>query len=361
MTEYNYDYNLPEDLIGKGNKKGRDDSKLLIVNTETDEIIFDNYFNVHKYLPEKSLMILNETKVVPARVEMYKETGGKVEVFFLANEIKDKNKIPVVVDRKIELDKYLFATKEMAENFASQNFQPNAFYFKIILQEENKFYLEPVLENREVNLNFDLEEFLEKYGSTPTPKYIKINENTTEEIKEKYQTIFANSGMSVAAPTASLHLTEKVFENLKNKNIEIEKIRLDVGFGTFVTPTEENIKKGIIHKEPVYIKNEIMEKIENTKKENKQIIAVGTTVVRSLESYSGKQFFDTDIFIKPPFDFKVVDILQTNFHLPNTSLMMLVQAFLEYKGSKFKLVDIYEIAIENKFEFYSLGDVMLII
>jgi S-adenosylmethionine:tRNA ribosyltransferase-isomerase len=284
-------------------------------------------------------------------VELYKDTGGKVEVFFLANEIKDKNKFPVVVDRKIEVGKYLYIKE--SEKLIQ--------VFKIFSQEENKFYLQAVLENGKENLSFDLEQFLDKYGNTPTPKYIKIEEKNNEEIREKYQTIFAKDGMSVAAPTASLHFTEKVFEDLKNKKCEIEKIRLDVGFGTFITPTDENMKKGKIHTEPVFIKNEIIKNILNAKNENRKIVAVGTTVVRSLESYSGEEVFDTDIFIKPPHNFKMIDILQTNFHLPNTSLMMLVQAFLKYKGSKLNLVDIYNIAIENKFEFYSLGDAMLIL
>ncbi len=370
MTRYKYDYFLPKELIANVGAEPRDSSRLMIVNTKTDEIVFDHYFNVHKYLPESSLMILNETKVVPARVELYKETGGKVEVFFFANEIKDKNKIPIIVDRKIEVNAFLYI-----KNIESRLEQ----VFKIISQEENKFYLQPVLENGEMNLNFYLEKFLEKHGKTPLPKYIKTTGESEQknifekEIREKYQTIFAKSGMSVAAPTASLHFTERVFENLKIKNIDIKKIRLDVGFGTFVTPTSDNIKKGKIHTEPVYIKKEIIKKIENAKKEDRKIIAVGTTVVRSLESWAGnlpkanfqpetqEYFFDTDIFIYPSFDFKIIDIVQTNFHLPNTSLMMLVQAFLEYKGSKLKILDIYMLAIENKFRFYSLGDVMLII
>ena len=346
---YSYDYNLPKELIAHTPLSVRDQSKLFVFDTKSGQIMHDHFYNLHKYIPEKSVFVLNKTKVVKARVWLYKETGGKVECFFLTNEIKDLQKIPCIVDRKLEVGKSVYTTD-------------GVFSFKIIVQEENTFYLGPQFPTEKFY------EFLEKYGEVPLPKYIK-NEDINEKLHTRYNTIFAEQGRSLAAPTASLHFTEKVFKDLKEKDCTFESVYLDVGLGTFKIPTPEDVKKGKLHTEPVSIEKRVLENIENAKKEGRNVVCVGTTVVRSLESLKIKDVdtqsdtihFDTDIFIKPPYRFAYPDILITNFHLPETSLMMLVQAFLEDKGSNAQLVDLYKEAILQNYRFYSFGDAMLIV
>lgn len=351
MSSQNYLYNyfLPKELIAHTPFPVRDQSKLFIFDTKSGQITHDHFYNLHKYIPEKSVFVLNKTKVVKARVWLYKETGGKVQCFFLTNEIKDLQKIPCIVDRKLDVGKCVSTAD-------------GAFSFTITLQEENTFYLEPQFPTEKFY------EFLEKYGEVPLPKYIK-NEDINEELHTRYNTIFAEQGRSLAAPTASLHFTEKVFKDLKEKDCTFESVYLDVGLGTFKTPTAEDIEKGRLHTEPVSIEKRVLQNIENAKKEGENVVCVGTTVVRSLESLKIKNIntkqdmihFDTDIFIKPPYKFTYPDILITNFHLPETSLMMLVQAFFEYKGSDMQLVDLYKNAISQNYRFYSFGDAMLIL
>lgn len=347
---YSYEYDLPKELIAHTPLAVRDESKLFVFNTKTGEVIHDHFYNLAKYIPAESIFVLNKTKVVKARTFLYKKTGGKVECFFLTNEIKDFTKIPCIVDRKLNV----------GENLQDRS---GKWKFKIVGQEENTFYLQP---NFDTDLFF---QFLEQVGEVPLPKYIK-SENVGEEIYERYNTIFAEVGKSLAAPTASLHFTEKVFQDLSNKNCTFEAVYLDIGLGTFKTPTPEDVGKGRLHTEPVSIEKKVLQNIESARKNNK-IVCVGTTVVRSLESLKIRNIdlqnikdwitFDTDTFIKSPYKFTYPDILITNFHLPETSLMMLVQAFLEFKGSDVQLVDLYKRAIENNYRFYSFGDAMLIL
>jgi S-adenosylmethionine:tRNA ribosyltransferase-isomerase len=349
LQTYSYNYILPKGSIAHTPLSVRDESKLFVFETKTGKVIHDYFYNLHKYIPEKSVFVLNKTKVVKARVWLYKETGGKVECFFLTNEIKDLHRIPCIMDRKLEAGK-------------SVSTIDGTFVFKIVEQAENTFYLEPQFPTEKFY------EFLEEFGEVPLPKYIK-NEDVNDELHIRYNTVFADQGRSLAAPTASLHFTERVFKDLKEKNCTFESVYLDVGLGTFKTPTREDIEKGKLHTEPVSVSAKVLQNIENAKKEGKNIVCVGTTVVRSLESLKIKNVdqtddvmhFDTDIFIKPPHKFTYPDILITNFHLPETSLMMLVQAFLEYKGSDMQLVDLYKQAIEHHYRFYSFGDVMLIV
>lgn len=349
LPNYSYNYFLPKELISHTPLPVRDESKLFVFDTKTGEVTHDHFYNLHKYISEKSVFVLNKTKVIKARVWLYKETGGKVECFFLTNEIKDLQKIPCIVDRKLEVGKFVST-------------QDQAFKFKIIEQVENIFCLQPQFESDKFY------EFLEKYGEVPLPKYIK-NEDVDDELYIRYNTVFAEQGRSLAAPTASLHFTERVFKSLEEKDCTFESVCLDVGLGTFKTPTKEDVEKGRLHTEPVSIEKNVLQNIENAKIEKRNVVCVGTTVVRSLESLKIKNIntqsdvihFDTDIFIKPPYIFTYPDILITNFHLPETSLMILVQAFLEHKGSDTQLIDLYAEAIDQHYRFYSFGDAMLIL
>ncbi len=352
MTSLNdplYSFELNEVLIGNSPSDKRDESRLFVFDTKTGAIHFDHFKNITKYLPEESLLVLNETRVVPARVYLHKETGGKVEVLFLMNLWKEGEElVPAIVDRKIEVGQQLVSCDR-------------AYTFHIEKQDENVFVLKPL---------FDIatfRTFLDTYGETPLPHYIQGVEMTEEKVRARYQTIFGKEAYSIAAPTASLHFTEEVFTSLKEKHIERVGVTLHVGLGTFKPLTEDNFKNNTLHLER-YVINQDTAKLLLKAKENKTpVIAVGTTSVRTLESYArdhitGEGVEDmTTIFIHPPYDFKMVDHLITNFHLPNSSLMMLVEAFLQHKKSDKHLVELYEIAIKENFHFYSFGDSMLIL
>lgn len=345
-----YDYELPEGLIRTQGVEPRDMARLFVYDTKTDTVTLDIFSNLSKYLPEQSLLVLNDTRVLPARLWLRKETGGKIEVFVLLNQLVDEERIPVLVDRKVIVGQtLLFAGDESLE---------------IVDQEENIFFIKlPGGKKR-------LYELLEQYGETPVPHYLEDTSLPEDDLRARYQTVFAKSDAgeraSVAAPTASLHFTEQVFESLEKKGITQTKLTLDVGLGTFAPLSEQAFETGKLHKEYVQITTDTATKLNQAKQNHKPVIAVGTTVTRTLEaiSQSGKAEAYTgpvDIFIYPPYDFQMTDILITNFHLPKTSLMLLVDAFLEDKGSKRGVVSLYEKAIHEKFAFYSFGDSMLIL
>ncbi len=369
MNLQDYDYFLPEKNLALEPAVPRDSSKLFIYETVVDKIIFDYFYNIDKYLSKDSFMVLNNTKVLPARVTMKKENGGKVIVLFLVNELGVRSyrlggqTINALVDRKVNIGEKLYfdTSTSLSINF-----------LKVVGQKENIFELE---------FDFSREylfALLKKYGTMPIPLYLKKTSLKRDELLEKYQTIFAKTDGSAAAPTASLHFTNKVFKKLDKLRIEQLFITLHVGMGTFAPITDENIKEKKLHEEFFEINRDTWKQIEINRNKGKKLVTVGTTVVRTLESVEarGRKFFDgkpqtaknltpslqkTDLFIFPPYDFKMVDILITNFHLPKSSLMMLVEAFLQHKKAKRHLVDLYNIAIKNDFRFYSFGDAMLIL
>lgn len=391
-----YDYALPPELIRKKGVEPRDSTRLFVYDTETDAVTHDFFYNLSNYLPERALMVLNETRVVPARLWLKKETGGKIEVFVLANEWSgDAENIPVLVDRKTLIGQRL--------SF------PDGSFFEVVRQEESRFFVR--LESRK-----SLNDLLDLYGETPVPHYLEEKEEIPrqarndrvgemgvreKEFRKRYQTVFARTGASVAAPTASLHFTDRVFASLDAKGMDIAKVTLDVGQGTFAPIREENFRTKKLHRERITVSEETAAKLNDSLDNpvtgpERSIIAVGTTALRTLESvvsipvipsesssrgiltrqersldyarddrknvsifrsYSGP----TDIFIFPPHVFHSADILITNFHLPKTSLMLLVDAFLEWKGARRRILPLYEEAIREKYAFYSFGDSMLIL
>jgi len=352
MSNFLYDYFLPEKNLAKTPSVPRDFSKLFIYDTKTNQIFFDRFYHLDKYLPKNSFLVLNETKVVPARVVLKKENRGKVVCLFLVNEMDEENKVKVIVDRKVKIGEKLF--------FKTDNF------VEVVFQEKNIFL---------VSFNFSKEKLfslLQDQGVMPVPLYLKDTPLSNRKLKEKYQTVFFKKEKqnlaSVAAPTASLHFTNRVFKKLEQKGIKRYFVNLYVGMGTFAPVSEENFKNKKLHEEYYQVDDEVWGKILDEKKEGKKLVAVGTTVVRTLESFvrfkikdNKIKLYKTDLFIFPPFQFQMVDILITNFHLPNSSLMMLVEAFLQGKGAKKHLIELYNIAIKHDFRFYSFGDAMLII
>lgn len=365
MNLYDYDYLLPQKNLALDPAVPRDSSRLFIYDTVVDKIVFDRFYNLDKYLPKDSFMVMNNTKVLPARVTMKKESGGKIVLLFLVNELEVMSDgllgclVKVMADRKINVGEKVF--------FDQDN------YLKVIGQNENIFDLQFDFSREYL---FDL---LKKYGVMPIPPYLKKSTLTRDELLEKYQTIFARTDGSSAAPTASLHFTDKVFEKLDKRGIERLFVTLHVGMGTFAPINDENIKEKKLHNEYYEVDSRTLQSINKLKKEGKKLVAVGTTVVRTLESIvkaQDRKFFDgkpqtaknlipsllkTDLFIFPPYNFNMIDVMITNFHLPKSSLMMLVEAFLQHKKARKSLVELYNIAIKNDFRFYSFGDVMLIV
>lgn len=341
-----YDYSLPEHLIRKVPLEPRDSARLFVYDTKTDVVTFDTFRNIAKYLPAHSLMVLNDTKVWPARLWLKKATGGKIEVLVLVNEWDGKGLIPALVDRKVNIgDELTFLD---GSKFIAEDHQEQKFFFR--------------LESKQ-----SLQALLQEFGTTPIPHYLEGEEKGDESLlRQRYQTVFAAAGASVAAPTASLHFTEAVFAGLKEKNIETAKVTLNVGLGTFAPLREENFQTGKLHGEWVVVSDEAIKALEKAKANKRPIIAVGTTTTRTLETLAKHDklqvlSLEANLFIYPPYEFCMTDILITNFHLPRTSLMLLVDAFLQYKGAKRGAVNLYEEAIREGFSFYSFGDSMLIL
>ncbi len=345
-----YAYHLPEELLARTPAVPRDASRLFVYDTTTDKISLDVFRNLTDYLPNRPLMVFNETKVVPARVFARKETGGKVELLLFINECQAGDKVfRGLADRQIDVGQKLYLDREQ--------------YLKVVGQEESIFSFQP---------NFSVKSllaFLNRKGFMPVPKYIKNKNLSERQLRKKYQSVFAKNPSSVAAPTASLHFTDRVIKSLAENEIDTTVVSLNIGLGTFAPVKEENIRIGKLHEENFEIGTKSLLDLKRAKFGNRSIIAVGTTVVRTLESaareiLSGKSRnieSSTDLFIRPPYNFKIVDGLITNFHVPESSLMMLVDAFLKHKKSGRNVVDLYKVAIENRYRFFSFGDAMLIL
>ena len=340
-----YNYSLPQELIQKVPLEPRDSARLFVYDTATDTITFDTFRNLAQYLPSDSLMMLNDTRVWPARLWLKKATGGKIEVLVLVNEWNGNGLIPALVDRKVGLKDALFfpdGSKLIAEE-----------------QQAQKFFFH--LESQKT-----LQDLLQEFGTTPIPHYLEGEDGDESMLRKRYQTVFASAGASVAAPTASLHFTDAVFERLRQKGIETARVTLNVGLGTFALLCEENFQTGKLHGEWIMVSEETIKALKRAKATKQPIITVGTTTTRALETLAKQDKFESlsleaNLFIYPPYEFRMTDILITNFHLPKTSLMLLVDAFLQYKGAERGVMDIYEEAIREGYSFYSFGDSMLLL
>jgi len=335
-----YDFDLPAELIADKPAVPRDHSRLLVYNTRTDAISFDYFYHLDKYLPANSFVVLNNTKVIPARILLRKKTGGKVITLLLVNEIEG-NIIKAFADRKVVLGDKLYINPK--------------YFLTVIDQDEKIFYLK---------FDFSKEKLIDlliKKGRMPVPLYLRKTPLKESQLRRKYQTIFAEKDASAAAPTASLHFSQRVFSRLDEKGIKKLFITLNVGLGTFAPINITNIMEKKLHKEYFNIPEETADKIRVQKSQGRKCIAIGTTVVRTLESCKQPGISSTDLFIFPPYEFKTVDCLITNFHIPKSSLMLLVDAFLKFKKAKRNVIELYKIAVRERFRFYSFGDAMLIL
>lgn len=338
-----FDYDLPEELIAQFPLPKRDESRLMVLDRRTETISHHIFSQLPDFLNNGDLLVMNNTKVIPARLIGKKEkTGGNVEILLLS----------VMADG---LWKALVKHSSRIKYSSKVIFGDGRLTARILDKTESQERLV------KFETDGDPKKLIEEFGKPPLPPYIK--REIEPEDKERYQTIYAKEEGAVAAPTAGLHFTEAVFENLKVKGIDRVEITLHVGLGTFQPVKTENVEDHIIHEEIFSIPSEVAKRINETRSKGGKIVAVGTTTVRALESSidaNGEiipRSGSTNIYIYPGFKFRAIDAMITNFHLPKSTLIMLVCAFA---GRDF-VMRAYHSAIKEKYRFYSYGDAMLIL
>lgn len=330
-----FKYNLPEELIAKYPPKKRGTSNLLVLEKERGDITHRKYLNIQEYIKEGDIVVLNETKVLNSRTYFFTPKGKRVEVLFLEERGKDTWYCLIGRAKNVEISDVLKCEDIHIEVHSREG---NGFIVKFLSGESNSLF--------------------ERYGHTPLPPYMKREDESTD--RERYNTVFSSIPGAVAAPTASLNLTNDILDGIKKRGGKIAKIELRVGWGTFAPIREENIEEHEIHREYINVSKEVADMINGCKG---RVWAFGTTVARTLESiYSEKESKvlpysgSTDLYIYPGYMWKVVDVLVTNFHLPDSSLILLVSSF----AGKENIKNAYAQAIENRYRFLSYGDSMLI-
>ena len=338
VSEFNY--NLPEELIAQTPIEKRDESRLMVLDRENHTIEHKRFKDIIEFLKPGDVLVRNNTKVIPARLYGKKETGANVEFLLLNNIEGDIWESIVRPGNKLHVGTRVIFGDSLLEA-EILDIMPGG-------TRKVKFYYNGIFN-----------EILDKIGLMPLPPYIH------EELKQKdrYQTVYAKYDGSAAAPTAGLHFTEDLLKQLEEKGIIIANVTLHVGIGTFRPVKEETVENHEMHSEHFYIKQEDVQKINNAKKNGNRVIAVGTTSCRVLESIADDKGFvketegDTKIFIYPGYKFKCLDGLITNFHLPQSTLLMLVSAL----AGKDYIMKAYEEAVKERYRFFSFGDAMLII
>lgn len=338
MQVEDYDYDLPQELIAQTPMEPRDHSRLLVVDRAATAVEHKHFYDLVSYLQPGDLLIMNDTKVIPARLIGHKETGAKVEVFLLHRHNQDTWEALVRPGKKLLPGaKVSFGDKLQAEILDKTDFG-----------------------GRMVRFIFDgvFEEILDELGKTPLPPY--IHEKLQD--KSRYQTVYAKVDGSAAAPTAGLHFTPELMQKVRNKGIDIGFVTLHVGLGTFRPVSAKDIREHVMHSEYYVVSEETVQKVAQTRQRGGRVIAIGTTAVRTLESASETGGMIragagvTNIFIYPGYTFQVVDALVTNFHLPQSTLMMLVSAL----AGRERMLDVYRQAVAEKYRFFSFGDAMFI-
>lgn len=338
LLKSSYYYDLPEELIAQTPVEPRDSSRLLVYDKTKNTIEHKIFYNIIDYLHSGDILVINNTRVLPARLFGFKSTGAKIEILLQKRlNLTDWEVIAKPAKRLSEDTDIIFN-----ENLSCKILSKGEYGSCKI-----KFIFNGVFEDR-----------LSEVGQVPLPPYIH---NKLKD-KERYQTVYSKVEGSSAAPTAGLHFTQELLERIKKKGVEIVQVLLHVGLGTFRPVKEDNILKHDMHSEYIEMTEENANILNKAKKENRRIIAVGTTSVRVLESCTNDngiivpQKRETNIFIYPPYKFKVVDALITNFHLPESTLIMLISAFAGYENT----MNIYKIAVNEKYRFFSFGDAMFI-
>ena len=335
ITDYNFE--LPEKLIAKEPASERSSSKLLVVE---DRLIDKTFSDIHNYLHEGDLLIINDTKVFKARLNAFKSSGGKVEI---------------LLERKLDEFHALALTK--SNRPLKENDILNLVQSEVVVEiiQKNDYLCK-------IKFSENIDQVIEEYGAIPIPPY--MDREPKKEDYERYQTIYANheKERSSAAPTAGLHFENSLLDSIQNKGVNLASITLDIGLGTFKPITESVIENQKMHSERIYLSEATSYLINQTLDSNSKIISVGTTSLRCLEAiyhqFGEVRPFEgeTDIFIYPGFKFNVVDSLITNFHLPKTTLLLLVSAF----AGEDTIKTAYKHAINEEYMFFSYGDAMLL-
>ncbi|WP_417670306.1 tRNA preQ1(34) S-adenosylmethionine ribosyltransferase-isomerase QueA [Pseudoalteromonas tetraodonis] len=340
MRVADFSFDLPDELIARFPKADRTSSRLLSLNGPTGEIGHKIFSDILELVNENDLLVFNNTKVIPARMFGQKESGGKVEV--LVERVLDEHRV-------------------LAHIRASKSPKPGNV---LILEGKAKAIMvarHDTLFELEFDRNENVLDILNDVGHMPLPPYIDRPDNEAD--RERYQTVYGEKPGAVAAPTAGLHFDDKLMAALKDKGVQMAFVTLHVGAGTFQPVRVESVDEHIMHSEYIEVPQDVVDAVASTKAKGGRVIAIGTTSVRSLESaakiHGGKldtYFGDTDIFIFPGYQFNVVDAMVTNFHLPESTLIMLVSAF----AGQDNIMGAYNTAIEQQYRFFSYGDAMFL-
>ena len=339
MRTEDFDYKLPEELIAQHPADKRDFSRLMVVDRKTGKREDKHFYDIIDYLNEGDLLVMNDTRVIPARLFGHREgKEEEIEVFLLENIEDDKWEVLVRPGKKMKIGTKCIFSDELSLEVID------------IKEDGNRIV--------EFFYNGIFQEILDRLGNMPLPPYIK------EKLKDKerYQTVYSKNPGSVAAPTAGLHFTKELLKKIEEKGVKLAYITLNVGLGTFRPVKVDDVKNHKMHSEFYQISKETADLINKTNKNNKRIISTGTTTTRTLESVykkNGQIKEDsgwTDIFIYPGFEFNVIDCQITNFHLPKSTLIMLVSAL----ASKEIILDAYKDAVDKKYRFFSFGDAMFL-
>ena len=357
-----YDFSLPKELIAQKPTEKRSSSRLLVINHKKKDCSLESKFEestfayVTNFLKEDDLLVLNDSKVVPVRIECFKETGAKIEIFIVDTRPVKRQDSRVYFCAMVKPKKKLRGKIKLFLGKSEHH-----LIVEDLLEVGSKFCI--------ISSSLSIDTLIEQFGKIPLPPYIDRVPGKLDE--ERYQTIYAKTAGSLAAPTAGLHFDSETFAELKRKNIDIVFLTLHVGLATFTPIIEEDILNHNMHTEHFSVSEKALSKILKAKRNKKRIIAVGTTSLRALESlelnqnrlntfkennFHGENMFgETNIFIRPGYKFKLVDGLITNFHLPKSTLFILISAFL----GREKCLEIYQYAIQKQFRFFSYGDAML--
>ncbi|MDN3431652.1 MULTISPECIES: tRNA preQ1(34) S-adenosylmethionine ribosyltransferase-isomerase QueA [unclassified Pseudoalteromonas] len=340
MRVADFSFDLPDELIARFPKADRTSSRLLSLNGPTGEIEHKIFSDILELVNENDLLVFNNTKVIPARMFGQKESGGKVEV--LVERVLDEHRV-------------------LAHIRASKSPKPGNV---LILEGKAKAIMvarHDTLFELEFDRNENVLDILNDVGHMPLPPYIDRPDNEAD--RERYQTVYGEKPGAVAAPTAGLHFDDKLMAALKDKGVQMAFVTLHVGAGTFQPVRVESVDEHIMHSEYIEVPQDVVDAVASTKAKGGRVIAIGTTSVRSLESaakiHGGEldtYFGDTDIFIFPGYQFNVVDAMVTNFHLPESTLIMLVSAF----AGQDNIMGAYNTAIEQQYRFFSYGDAMFL-
>ena len=337
MKTSDFYYNLPEELIAQTPAEPRDSARLLVYHRDTKAVEHRVFHDVTDYLKEGDVLVVNRTRVLPARLYAYTENGGKIEVLLL---------------RRLELDTWECLVRP------GKKCKPGV---RLTVNGELSLEILSATETGERHVKFfydgAFEDVLSRAGSMPLPPYIH------EKLKdpERYQTVYSRENGSAAAPTAGLHFTEELLQKIRDMGVEIVEVLLHVGLGTFRPVKVDDVENHVMHSEYYEVSEEAAAKINAAKREGRRVICVGTTSVRTLETVANADgtvqagHGDTSIFLYPPYQMKCVDALITNFHLPESTLLMLVSCLC----SREEILSVYDIAVRERYRFFSFGDACL--